>query len=146
MDIFVFTSANLTNIWAGVGARQWAVSNEQAGNASIQGKARKFAIGSLGIFYCVESQCLTTPFMVVSKPRFEEIVSHIWPGSWSLPFGIVPLGSPHKLLPVSRLAPKLPSLTSGQSWSSLFHVTPLTVFASSKLTPEDWAVVVGELV
>ncbi len=145
MDIFVFSSENLTNIWAGVGARTWAVAPKQAKSAQIQGKAKKLAVGSLGLFYCVESKCLTTPFMVTSKPQVGEIVSHIWSGQWGLPFGIVPLGSPHKTLRVSSLASKLPSLSSGQGWASLFHVAPATVFAASKLTPEDWAAIVGEL-
>lgn len=145
MEIFTFSASTLTNIWAGVGSRSWALSHEQAANSSIQGKARKFQVGSLGLFYCVENKSLTTPFVVASKPRFDEVVSHIWPEPWELPFGIIPLGTPHRQLPVSDLASKLPSLRGGGAWSSLFHVTPITVFAASQLTAEDWAVLVSEL-
>ena len=30
MNIYVFTSNSLTNIWAGIGARKWAVAESQA--------------------------------------------------------------------------------------------------------------------
>jgi len=145
MDVFVFTSENLANIWAGVGACTWAVSQGQAANSSIRGKARLFAVGSLGIFYCVKPKCITTPFMVTSKPRLDEVVSHIWRDKWALPFSIVPLGTPHKRISVSALASRLPSLRGGRAWSSLLNVSPITVFAASKLTREDWAVLVDEL-
>lgn len=146
MEVFTFSAANLTNIWAGVGSHSWAVSPEQAANASIQGKARKFQVGCLGIFYCVSSKSLTTPFLVSSPPRPNEVVTNVWPEQWALPFGIVPMGSPHRQLPVSSLATKLPGLAGSQAWSSLFHVSPITGFAPSQLTPEDWAVLVHELV
>jgi len=146
MKVFAFSAATLTNIWAGVGSRLWAVSEEQAANPSIQGKARKFQVGSLGLFYWVGSKCLTTPFVVSSPPRFGEVVSHVWPERWMLPFGIVPLGSPHKQVPVGELAARLPSLNKGQAWTSLLHISPITAFAPSRLVPEDWAMLIGELV
>lgn len=145
MELFVFSAANLTNIWAGVGAHMWAVSPEQASNASIQGKARKFQVGSLGLFYCVATKSLTTPFLVTTTPRFGEVIANVWPESWELPFGIVPLGSPHKQIPVASLAEKLPSLTGGKSWTSLFTFQPVTVFAASRPSTEDWAILVAEL-
>jgi hypothetical protein len=145
VQVFTFSAANLTNIWAGVGARMWAVSPEQAANASIQGKARKFQVGSLGIFYCVLTKSVTTPFLVSSAPRFGHTVSNVWPESWELSFGIVPLGSPHKRLTVSSLGTKLPSLAGGKQWTTLFTFQPVTVFAASQLQSEDWAVLVGEL-
>jgi hypothetical protein len=146
LEVFTFSAATLTNIWAGVGSHSWAVSQEQAANPSIQGKARKFKVGSLGLFYCVGSKSITTPFIVSSPPRFDEFITHIWPEHWALPFGIVPLGSPDKQLQVGELAAKLPSLSNGQAWSSLFHISPITVFAPTQLTPEDWAILVGALV
>jgi hypothetical protein len=137
VEVFVFSVANLTNVWAGVGARMWAVSPEQASNASIQGKARKFQVGSLGLFYCVATKSFTTPFLVTSAPRFGETIADVWPESWELPFGIAPLGSPRKQVPVSSLASKLSGLAGGKSWTSLFTFQPITVFAASQLLSED---------
>ena len=145
MELFVFSAVDLTNIWAGVGARMWAVSSEQASNASIQGKARKFQVGSLGLFYCVATKSLTTPFLVSSPPRFGETITNVWRDSWQLPFGIVPLGSPHKQVAVGSLARKLPSLADGKQRTSLFNFQPITAFAASHLLPEDWAIIVAEL-
>lgn len=66
MELFVFSSKTLTNIWAGIGARKWAVSLDQAANPGIATKAKALRIGSIGILYCVETQSLTTPFIVAS--------------------------------------------------------------------------------
>ena len=64
MEIFVFASKNITNIWAGVGAHLWAVSQTRDATTA-QGrktKARRMKVGSFGIVYCNEMQALTTPF------------------------------------------------------------------------------------
>lgn len=146
MNVFVFSSSNLTNIWAGIGARRWAVSQAQGENPSIKTKAKNMPVGSLGLFYCVETQSLTTPFLVRSQPEENQIVKNIWPEPWLLPFGILPLGSPHHQLKKDELGKKLPSLKHGnQRWDQLFHIQPLTVFAPSVLSEADWAVVVSEL-
>ena len=146
IDIYAFSSANLTNIWAGVGAHLWAVSLEQARNASIRGKARNLPVGGVGIFYCVEDKALTTPFLIRSKPDLDTEITHVWPERWALSFRIVPLGSPEKRVPVSELRSKLPSLARTTSaWNSLFHISPLTVFAASKVSEDDWAVLIQEL-
>jgi hypothetical protein len=143
MQLFVFSSKDFTNIWAAVGSRSWAVSEKQAQNPSIQARAERFQVGSLGLFYC--SQYVTTPFLVSSKPRIGETVEHIWAQRWAMPFGIVPLGSPEKLLSASDLARKLPSLKGGRRWNQSFKITPVTAFSGSEIAPEDWAVLVKEL-
>jgi hypothetical protein len=96
MDIFVFSSKNLTNIWAGIGARKWAVSKELAENPATVTKAKSLRIGSLGLLYCSETQSFTAPFLVSSAPEVNVSVSNIWPEEWWLPFSIFPLGSPNK--------------------------------------------------
>ncbi|WP_298834775.1 hypothetical protein [uncultured Piscinibacter sp.] len=146
MDVYTFSVADNTNIWAAVGAQMWAISEKQAANPSNQGKARKFQIGSIGLFYCVEEESLTTPFIVTSAPRFNEQVVNIWKGTWALPFGIHPFGNPNRQLKVAALAERLPSLRAEKrSWTTLFHVSPMTIFAASHLTQEDWALLVQEL-
>ena len=96
MDIFVFASKNLTNIWAGIGARLWAVSHR--GDAVMElgrkTKSQNMRIGSFGILYCNETHALTTPFIVYSKPDLHLTVENVWPEKWVLPFRIFPLGSP----------------------------------------------------
>ena len=88
MDIFVFSSKNLTNIWAGIGARLWAVSD--TGDAttfqSRRTKSQGMKIGTFGILYCNETQTLTTPFIVYSKPDAKRTVKNVWPEPWVLPF------------------------------------------------------------
>jgi hypothetical protein len=53
--LFVFSSKNLTNIWAGIGDRRWAVS--QRADAQMKGlrtKTRAMTVGSIGVLYCSE--------------------------------------------------------------------------------------------
>ena len=143
--IFVFSSSNVTNIWAGIGARKWAVSEKQAENASISTKGKKMPVGALGLIYCVEKKALTTPFVVTSGVTEQEIAD-VWPQSWRLPFSIAPLGTPQKLLATTDLSALVPSLKdTGANWNTLFFVTPTMVFTSSKLTDADWAEVSGKL-
>ncbi len=56
-----------------------------------------------------------------------------------------PLGSPTRQLHKDRLASLLPSLKGGMRWDQLLHVPPITEFAPSKLSDEDWSVFVSEL-
>jgi hypothetical protein len=147
MDIYAFSSNNLTNIWAGIGARKWAVSITQSKNASIITKSQQLSIGSLGLFYCVQTQSLTTPFVIRSKPSKEAIITNIWPEHWALPFNIIPLGSPDKQLHKDKLGEILPILKNKpQNWDRLIHISPITIFAASKIPEEDWGVLINSLV
>jgi len=114
MEIFVFASNNLTNIWAGIGARTWAVSktDESAATQGRKTKSQALKIGSFGILYCNQTQSLTTPFIVYSKPNLRKDIADIWPETWTLPFKILPLGSPvlqlskeeaKKILPIFKI-------------------------------------------
>lgn len=130
----------MTNIWAGIGAKRWAVSEKQATNASIRTKSKRLPVGALGLIYCVESKALTTPVVVTSAAEQTEVVVNVWPQKWMLPFGIVPLGSPHKSISTTDLPKLIPSLAGGAvGWNNLFYVTPTMVFTPSKLTDADWA-------
>jgi hypothetical protein len=142
--VFVFTSSTLTNIWAGLGSRKWAVSAQQAGNASIRTKARRLPVGQLGLFYCTQTKSLTASFVIATAPDMASEVSHIWPETWALPFGIVPLGTPEKQIHTKDLA-VLPSVRDGTPWHKLLHFQPTTVFAPSQLSVEDWSVLASRL-
>ncbi len=146
MHIYVFSSKNLTNIWAGIGACRWAVSQKQGNNPSIQTKAKHLPVGGLGLIYCVDTGSFTTPFLVTSKPDPNSVISDIWPERWRLPFSMLPLGSPTRQLHKGRLVSLLPSLKGGKRWDRLLHVQPTTVFVPSVLSDEDWSVFVSELV
>jgi hypothetical protein len=141
MDIFVFPSADLTNIWAGVGAKMWAVSLNRARNKGTITKSKKMQIGSIGIIYCSETKEFTTPFLVTSDADPEIVVSNIWPQEWGLSFGILPLGSPKKRIHKDKLRTELPSAT-GTGARKLFEILPVRTdfsFQASKITAEDWA-------
>ncbi|HEX5472126.1 MAG TPA: hypothetical protein VFW73_09575 [Lacipirellulaceae bacterium] len=139
MDLYVFSSVNLTNIWAGIGARTWAISKTQADNPKTPTKAKGLRIGSLGILYCTETKSFTAPFLTASVPQKGTSVTNIWPEEWWFPFSIYPLGSPAKQMSATEIA-KLPSISSsGKSWNHVLFVQPDFVFQASKITEEDWA-------
>lgn len=138
MELYVFSSKNLTNIWAGVGAQTWAVSDDQAKNRGIVTKAKDLRIGSFGILYCVQTQALTVPFLVSSVPEAAGVVTDIWPEEWHLPFGILPLGSPRKQMGKEMIA-ALPCVTSTQKqWNNVIRTQGQFAFQPSHIEPEDW--------
>jgi hypothetical protein len=149
MSIFVFASSNLTNIWAGIGAGLWAVSKSEyaATNKGRVTKARNMEIGSFGILYCVETQSLTTPFVVFSSPDPEAVEAHVWPEEWVLPFKIHPLGTPRKQLNKDQAMKVLPTLVaSGETnFGHVVNIQPITVFSASRLTELDWEVLIRHL-
>jgi hypothetical protein len=147
MNIYVFTSENLTNIWAGVGAQTWAVplSKSESSNKGRATKAAKMPIGAFGLLYCSENKCFTSPFVVQSRSDGEKIVEHIWSGKWILPFSIRTIGNPHRTLRWDEAKEILPSCLEGKPLNRVIHVEPLTVFAPDEISDADWALIVGKL-
>ncbi|HKP35655.1 MAG TPA: hypothetical protein VJT71_02265 [Pyrinomonadaceae bacterium] len=147
MELFVFSSTTLTNVWAGIGARKWAVSPNQAANPSVAGRARTLQIGSIGILYCVETQSLTTPFIVASVPDETATITNIWPRDekWELPFDIYPLGSPEKQMGKNEIA-NLPVVKdSGRQWNNVIRTQGQFAFQAAIIGAEDWSIIFQQL-
>jgi hypothetical protein len=146
MNLYAFSSKNLTNIWAGIGAGLWAISEEAASNVGgAAAKAKRLRVGAAGIIYCSKDQAFTTPFLVLSAPAENRMVDYVWPERWTLPFRIQPLGTPRALLPKDELASVLPSLRDGRPWNRLLHIEPTTVFVPSEITEADWEALFARL-
>lgn len=144
MDVYFFSSKTITNIWAGVGARVWAVGKAEGSHlASLRTKAAKMKIGSLGVLYCSEIQAFTTPFVVVSTPDAIVEVENIWPETWILPFRIDPLGTPDRILTKDKALTVLPVLRGEMNISQALPLPPVTAFTPAKCSEEDWAVIIG---
>jgi hypothetical protein len=145
MELYVFSSKTLTNIWAGVGARRWAVSLDQAEMAGARTKARNLRIGAVGILYCVETHALTTPFIVSSVPDQNATVTDVWPEEWHVPFKIHPLGSPHRQLAKDEIA-RLPAVaSSGRQWNNVIRTQGQFAFQPSTIGTEDWEIIFQRL-
>src|ERR687892_819885 len=87
MDLFCFASKNLTNIWAGVGARMWAVAETSPADMKARvTKSKRMVVGSIGVLYCNETHSFTTPFLVYSLVDPDQVVEDVWPERWRLPF------------------------------------------------------------
>jgi len=146
-------SISLTNIWAGIGAGLWAVSEAQALNIKGQAtKAARLPIGACGILYCKELKCFTTPFLVCSKPSTDKvndqhIEKDVWSEYWYFPFRILPLGSPRKRVETKDLGKYVKAIADGEPWTNVLRVIPATVFnPCTKVTQEDWAKLFDALV
>ncbi len=140
MEVYVFTSQTITNIYAGVGARTWAVSEVIANKQQKATQAQALRIGSMGLLYCSETHELTTPFIVESRPDVNAPVGNIWPPPdvWHFPFRITPLGSPARRLSNTQLA-LLPSVaTSGRQWHNILFIRSDFAFQPSTISDEDW--------
>lgn len=147
MRLYAFSSASLTNIWAGVGAQLWAVpqSASRSSNAGRSTKAAKMLPGSVGLLYSSADKCFTSPFIVHSVADPKAVIEHVWPGKWILPFGIRTIGNPHVRLSWSDAAKVLPSCIDGIKLNRLIHVEPLTVFSASEISEADWALLISKL-
>jgi hypothetical protein len=149
IEIFVFASKNLTNIWAGIGAHLWAVSQSENA-ATAQGrrtKAQNMRIGSFGILYCNDTHSLTTPFIVYSKADVDRVIDNVWPEKWVLPFQIFPLGSPQRQLSSDEAKHVLPVFqTSGEThFAKIFHVQAVTAFSPTRIGLDDWEILISRL-
>ena len=148
MNLFVFSSNNLTNIWAGIGAQLWAVSKPSARTVQARISAsKKMTVGSVGVLYCKETKAFTTPFIVYSKPDIELEVTDVWPEPWILPFRIKTLGTPKKSMWISEMK-KLPifSKSARSNISHVFYIQGLLAFTPSKISELDWQIILESLV
>jgi len=149
MELFCFASKNITNIWAGIGARMWAVAETSPTDMKARiTKSKRMKVGSLGLLYCNQTHSFTTPFLVYSTPDPEKIVTDIWPEKrWRLPFRIHPLGSPAKQLHMDEAKKKwdiLKSVGPG-GVSAAMNITGTTVFVPSDISIDDWALILEDL-
>ena len=148
MDLFVFSSKNLTNIWAGIGAETWAVSKTTPQNKKGRiTKSKKMKIGSIGILYCVPKHSFTTPFIVYSEPDPEKEISDIWSETWILPFKIKPLGNPERMIHIDEAIKILPicQKTTETNISHIFRIQGNLAFNPTIIGQEDWAIFIKKL-
>ena len=150
MKLYVFACKNLTNIWAGIGARTWAVSIVDTSNTRARKtRAKGVRVGQYGIIYCTDEhiRSLTTPFIITTSPDPERTVKDIWPEEWSMPFGIHPLGSPRKLWDGHDALKKLPfNKDSGNTHvGRAFKHMGTTVFSPIEIGDDDWAMIIQKL-
>lgn len=140
LDLYVFASSTMSNIYSSVGACKWAVPKQE----NIKPRAKRILEGSMGIMYCVETKEFTTPFIIKSVPK-DELEANIWPEEWSQPFEIIPLGNPKKTIHKDNLD-ILPSVrNTDKSWRLILNVSPATTFLPQKITKEDWAILIRNL-
>ena len=150
MNVFVFSSKTLTNIWAGIGAQMWAVADTE-NPTTFQGrltKSKNMKIGSFGILYCMETHALTTPFIVYSAADSKSVIENVWRGKWVLPFKIHPLGTPIRQLKARDAVKTLPifKTRATNKFSKVFRVQAVTAFVPSEIQPEDWELLLSHLV
>lgn len=148
MDLFIFSSQNVTNIWAGVGARRWAVSQrEESFLRGLVTRAERMKIGSAGVLYCSEGKYFTTPFLVYSPPQPNVVVKDIWPDEWVLPFRIHPLGTPERRYPLEAAKGELPVLLNAQTENAghVLRLQPTTVFVPTDVSTADWEIILRNL-
>jgi len=148
MELFCFASKNLTNIWAGIGARMWAVAETSPPDMKARiTKSKRMKVGSLGLLYCNESHSFTTPFLVYSEPDASKVVTDIWPEKWRLPFRIRSLGDPTRQVHMDTAKSRWSVLhnVGAGGVSAAMNITGTTVFVPTEISAEDWALILTDL-
>lgn len=150
MKLYVFSCTNLTNIWAGIGSKTWAVSIVDPANTQARKtRATNVRVGQYGIIYCTDEEirALTTPFLITTPPDVDATISNIWTEEWAMPFGIHPLGTPRKLWDGHRAVRELPfNENSGNTHvGSVFKHMGTTVFSPIEIGEDDWAMIIEKL-
>jgi hypothetical protein len=150
MKIYGFSSDSLTNIWAGIGAGQWAVglSDNLTFNKGRLTKAEKMPIGAFGILYCTETASYTTPFVVYSRPDPVKTISNIWTRPWVFPFKIKPLGDPTRSMSVADATTLLPSMQEPGRTDPRKHLITVQgnfAFQASEISDADWSTLIENL-
>lgn len=148
MELFLFSCKNLTNIWAGIGAQMWAVSELSPPDMQSRiTKSKRMKVGSLGLLYCSDNQSFTTPFLVYSQPDPEQVIEDIWPERWWLPFRIHPLGNPTRMIHKDEAKKEWPVLKNSASnnITAVLNITGITVFVPSPISAEDWDLILRHL-
>ena len=137
MKIYCFSSKNITNIWAGIGAKKWAVGINSI-QKTYETKSKNMNVGSMGVIYCTETQCFTMPFVVLSKPKMDVKIDNIWPETWILPFSIHPLGNPNRMLSKDTVQQWI----KDSNWNHIFGISPTQAFSSSEIPDDLWEKVI----
>ena len=145
IDVYCFSSKSHTNLWAGYGAKKWAVSDcSRSQMETRKTKSLNFPVGGFGLLYCSSGEYFTMPFKITSEVEWR-MEDTIWPEPWAMPFSIEPLGSPkHRLF--SRDIKKLLDCMSGRnSITDVFFIGGACNFTASHLPEDDWAIILEEL-
>ncbi|MCM2440916.1 hypothetical protein HGO34_14445 [Agrobacterium vitis] len=148
VNIYVFSSKSITNIWAGYGAQTWAVSigEDASNNAGKKTKSKRMTVGSFGILYCEPWKAFTVPFVTISAPDLDKNEEEIWDGTWMLPFRFKALGNPKSRMPGSDIS-KLPGAAREgiTNYSHYLKVQGNLAFTTSAIDAEDWEYIIREL-
>jgi len=148
MELFLFASNTVTNIWAGIGAGLWAVAETSPSDMKARiTKSKRMHIGAAGLFYCKETQAFTTPFLVCSAPDPELRVTDVWPEHWRLPFRIHPLGNPARQVSADQAKARWSILkdVGAGGVSAALNITGTTVFVPKEIAAEDWSLILSDL-
>ncbi|WP_202323271.1 hypothetical protein [Mesorhizobium sp. 113-3-9] len=144
VDVFVFSSDSITNIWAGYGARTWAVrAGDSAGTKAKITKSSRFVPGSFGLLYCKPWKAFTVPFVSTTAPDTQRVEKEIWHDDWILPFAFAPLSSPKDSLIGNDLYDLLEGV--GSNYSNYLSVQGNFDFQPSSILRKDWELIIRKL-
>lgn len=145
MNLYVFSSKSLNNIWAGIGANKWAVQVCDIPN--LKEKAMKMPLGALGLFYCSDSkvQGFTTPFIVTKEVEYIHI-TNIWEDEWMYPFGIKTFGNPNKVIHKNDIGILHKVSSSPKYWNHVMGISPIEAFVPIEISIEDWEILIKRLI
>ena len=144
-EVYCFSCKNQTNLWAGFGAKTWAVSDCSAAQMETRKtKSLNFPINGLGLLYCSAGEFFTMPFKIRTEVEWR-MEAMIWPEPWAMPFGIEPLGSPKFRLGTKDIKKLLDCMQNRNSITDVFYIGGACNFTPSHVPEDDWQIILEEL-
>lgn len=146
LNVYCFTSVDMKNIWAGVGAQKWAVTQNSNMFKQHKTKGEKMPVGSFGIFYSKEDKVFTTPFVVKSKISEAE-EKDIWKEEYVFPFEIRTIGqpSPDKRISTDEMQDILVSCEDNRDWGKVFFPGGRFDFVKSEVSNKVWEEIIKRI-
>lgn len=146
INIYCFTSKDIKNIWAAVGAQKWAITPNSEMYKQHKTKGEKMNVGSFGIFYSTEEKVFTTPFVVKSKINDNE-ETDIWKGDFVFPFEIRTIGEPllNKRIHISEMQQILKKCEDDREWNRVFFPGGRFDFVKSEVSLDVWEEILKKL-
>jgi hypothetical protein len=148
VNVYVFSSKSITNIWAGFGASTWAVAiGSETTNKGKTTKAQKMPIGSFGLLYCEPWKAFTLPFVTCSVPEPGSFEEEIWAERWMLPFKFKALGTPRKTISGSDILDLSGARRRGlTNYANYLTVQGNFAFQASSIEADDWQTILSRLI
>jgi hypothetical protein len=145
MDIYIFPSMSLRNIYIGIQQGMWAVApiDEPYASARLT-RSHDMPEGAAGLFYCSNPQVFTTPFRIESRAE-DSPITGVWDETWFLPFRIRPLGDLSHQITLTHAKATWPKLEGVPNVTEVLNLSGAMAFTKTWFPRRNWDIILEQL-